>query len=160
VPILLGTLVIQAGVPGAERVYQIIFVVVAFSVIVQGGLVPWLARRLGVPVHTVEPEPWSIGVRLRHEPEGLHRYEVARSSPADGTAISALPFGEEAWVTMVVRGGHLVPARGGTRLEPGDEVLIVVDPEAHTNLDAVFLHPAPPPGRPDGEDPGPPATGG
>jgi hypothetical protein len=33
-------------------------VVVAFSVIVQGGLVPTVvAARLGVPMRTVEPEP-------------------------------------------------------------------------------------------------------
>jgi hypothetical protein len=38
--------VVEAGVPGAERLYEIIFVVVAFSVLVQGGTLPWLARRL------------------------------------------------------------------------------------------------------------------
>jgi cell volume regulation protein A len=138
VPILLGTLIVQAGVAEADRMYQIIFVVVAFSVIVQGGLVPWLARRLRVPLRTIEPEPWGVGVRLRHEPEGLHRFEVAAGSPAAGTAISELPFGEEAWITMVLRQGRLVPARGGTVLEPGDEVLLLVDREAGTDLDAVF----------------------
>jgi cell volume regulation protein A len=91
-----------------------------------------------VPLRTIEPEPWSVGMRLRHEPEGLHRFEVAPGSPADGTAISALPFGEEAWVTMVVRAGQLVAARGGTVLEPGDEVLVVLDREAGTDLAAVF----------------------
>jgi len=33
----------------------VVFVVVAFSVIVQGGLVPAVAARLGVPLR--EPEP-------------------------------------------------------------------------------------------------------
>jgi cell volume regulation protein A len=40
-------------VPGAERIYGIVFVVVAFSVIVQGGTVPFAARRLGVPMRLV-----------------------------------------------------------------------------------------------------------
>jgi cell volume regulation protein A len=48
VPILLGTFIVSAGGPGTTRIYDIIFVVVLFSVIVQGGLVPWVARRLGV----------------------------------------------------------------------------------------------------------------
>ena len=48
VPILLGTFIVAAGGPGTTRIYDIIFVVVLFSVIVQGGLVPWVARRLGV----------------------------------------------------------------------------------------------------------------
>ncbi|MGH3269768.1 MAG: cation:proton antiporter, partial [Trebonia sp.] len=77
VPILLGMTIVASGTPGAARAYQIIFVIVGFSVIVQGGLVPTLAHRLRIPLRTVEPEPWSLGVRFSEEPEGLHRYHVA-----------------------------------------------------------------------------------
>jgi len=48
VPILLGTYVLVEGIPGAHRVYNVIFVVVLVSVVVQGGLVPYVARRFGV----------------------------------------------------------------------------------------------------------------
>jgi potassium/hydrogen antiporter len=64
VPILLGTFLLTAGVPDATRLYGVIFVVVAFSALVQGGLVPAVAARLGVPMRAVEPEPWSLGVRF------------------------------------------------------------------------------------------------
>src|SRR6266571_243829 len=74
VPILLGAFIVEAGAPGAQRLYEIIFVVVAFSVIVQGGTVPWLLRRLRVPLRTIEPGPWSLGIRFQHEPEGVHRF--------------------------------------------------------------------------------------
>ncbi|HEY0717239.1 MAG TPA: cation:proton antiporter, partial [Streptosporangiaceae bacterium] len=40
VPVLLGTFIVQSGVGGAHAAYEIIFVVVAFSVVVQGGFVP------------------------------------------------------------------------------------------------------------------------
>jgi potassium/hydrogen antiporter len=50
VPILLGAFILEAGVADANRLYEIIFTVVAFSVIVQGGLVPALVRRLRVPL--------------------------------------------------------------------------------------------------------------
>jgi cell volume regulation protein A len=53
VPILLAAFALLEGVGGAERVYAIVFVVVAFSVIVQGGSVPFVARRLGVPMRIV-----------------------------------------------------------------------------------------------------------
>ena len=46
VPILLGTYVVAEGVPGAERIYAVIFVVVLVSVAVQGGLVPTLRPAL------------------------------------------------------------------------------------------------------------------
>ena len=46
VPILLGTYLLSAGVADAHRLYSVVFVVVTFSVVVQGGLVPLLTRRL------------------------------------------------------------------------------------------------------------------
>lgn len=61
VPILLGSFMLTAGLNDAHRAYEIIFVVVAFSVIVQGGLVPTLAHRLGIPLRVVEPEPLRAG---------------------------------------------------------------------------------------------------
>ncbi len=48
VPILLGALAVSGGVPDAARLYAIVFVVVALSVVVQGGSLAWVARKLGV----------------------------------------------------------------------------------------------------------------
>jgi cell volume regulation protein A len=136
VPILLGSFILQAGLRDASRAYAIIFVVVAFSVVVQGGLVPTFAHRLRIPLRTVEPEPWSLGVRFQEEPEGLHRYQVAAGSPADGVAVDDLPCGEDVWVSFVIREGRLVPVRPGTELRAGDEVLILAEDAPH--LEAVF----------------------
>jgi len=57
VPILLGTFILQSGAAGASGIYQIIFVIVGFSVTIQGGLIPLLAHRLRIPLRTVEAEP-------------------------------------------------------------------------------------------------------
>jgi potassium/hydrogen antiporter len=136
VPILLGTFILEARLPDARRAFEIIFVVVAFSVIVQGGLVPALARRLRIPLRLIEPEPWSLGVRFQEEPEDLHRYTVIAGSPADGLAVADLPGGEEVWVSFVIREGRLVPVRPDTRLRAGDEVLVLTTETRE--LDAVF----------------------
>ncbi|TML15983.1 MAG: sodium:proton exchanger [Actinobacteria bacterium] len=50
VPILLAAFVILADVHDARRLYEIVFVVVLFSVVVQGSTVPFVASRLGVPI--------------------------------------------------------------------------------------------------------------
>jgi len=42
--------VILADVHDARRLYEIVFVVVLFSVVVQGSTVPFVASRLGVPI--------------------------------------------------------------------------------------------------------------
>jgi potassium/hydrogen antiporter len=53
VPILLAAFALLQEVSGSERIYGIVFVVVAFSVIVQGGSVPFVAKRLGIPMRLV-----------------------------------------------------------------------------------------------------------
>jgi cell volume regulation protein A len=54
VPILLASLAVVARTEDANQIYGIVFVVVLFSVIVQGTLVPRVAERLGVPMTDVE----------------------------------------------------------------------------------------------------------
>jgi potassium/hydrogen antiporter len=56
VPILLGALAVSGGVPDAARLYAIVFVVVALSVVVQGGSLAWMARRLGVGIDSGGPD--------------------------------------------------------------------------------------------------------
>jgi potassium/hydrogen antiporter len=138
VPILLGTFLLTAGEPDATRLYAMIFVVVAFSVVVQGSLVPAVAARLGVPMRPVEPEPWTLGVRFRQEPRGLRRHHVAPGSPADGCMIRDLALDEDVWIGIVIRDGQLVPVRGSTVLRAGDEVLALVDPERTHDLSPIF----------------------
>jgi cell volume regulation protein A len=142
VPILLGSYLLSAGVPDAQRLYGIIAVAVMFSIVVQGGLVPAAARLLRVPMRPVEPEPWALGVRLRDEPSGVHQLTVTAGSPADGRTIdelSGLPG--EAWVSFIVRDGQLVPIKTGTRLRPGDDVLVQADPDLHEKLTGAFNGP-------------------
>jgi cell volume regulation protein A len=50
VPILLASFAVLAAVDEADRIYGIVFVVVAFSVIVQGATIPYAARRLKIPM--------------------------------------------------------------------------------------------------------------
>jgi cell volume regulation protein A len=50
VPILLASFAVLGGVDDADRIYGIVFVVVAFSVVLQGASVPYAAARLGVPM--------------------------------------------------------------------------------------------------------------
>jgi cell volume regulation protein A len=50
VPILLGTFLLAEQVDQAARLYGIVVVIVVFSVVVQGGLVPTAVRRLRLPL--------------------------------------------------------------------------------------------------------------
>jgi len=54
VPILLAAFAVLAKVDDAMLIYSLVFVAVAFSVIVQGTTVPAAAKRLGIPIRPIE----------------------------------------------------------------------------------------------------------
>jgi cell volume regulation protein A len=139
VPLLLGTLLLP--LPGGDRLYGVVVVVVLVSVLVQGTLVPLVAKILKVKMRTVEPEPYSLGVRLREQPEGAHRLTVAAGAVADGSTLADLPnLAEGTWVSTIVRDGQLVPVRSRTELRSGDEILVLIDPEqSPSEVLALFL---------------------
>jgi cell volume regulation protein A len=139
VPILLGTYLLTEHVPKGHRLYEIVVTVVLFSVLVQGSLVPWVARVLRLPVRTVTPEPWSVAIRLRDEPEGVARVVVAAGSAAEGSTIDELDgLPQDAWISVVVRDQQLLPATSDTRLEAGDSLIVLIHPNDREAVRALF----------------------
>jgi potassium/hydrogen antiporter len=61
VPILLASFAVAEHVHEAQRIYELVFVVVLASVVVQGGSIPYAARRFGVEMR-------HVGTRRRAEP--------------------------------------------------------------------------------------------
>jgi cell volume regulation protein A len=55
VPILLAAFALGRHVPEAQRIYDIVFVVVLVSVVVQGSSISWVARRAGIEVRGAPP---------------------------------------------------------------------------------------------------------
>jgi cell volume regulation protein A len=57
VPILLATFALQQHVHDAQRLYEIVFVVVLVSVVIQGASIPFAARSFGVEMRRLVPTP-------------------------------------------------------------------------------------------------------
>jgi cell volume regulation protein A len=137
VPILLAAFAVLAGADGAQRLYGLVFVVVLFSVVGQGTLVPYVARRLGIPMRVRDRTPWDISIGLEGEP-GAQEYEVGARSAADGAEIQDLPLGDDAWVTLVVRDGAALEPDASLSLRAGDRLLVLCDADRSHALTAVF----------------------
>jgi cell volume regulation protein A len=130
VPILLGTYILAVGSAADRLAYDVIFVVVLFSVLVQGGLVPAVAARCRVQMDDVEPRPWAVGMRMRDEPETARQYRIDAGAPADGRTVRDLHRTEDLWISVVVRDGTPVRVTADTVLQADDEVLVLADPPA------------------------------
>jgi potassium/hydrogen antiporter len=131
VPILLGALAVLGQVDGATRLYGIVFIVVVFSVVVQGTSLPYAARRLRIPFRRVGHH---------HDAEVLELV-VGERSFAAGIRIRDLPLGERAWVGVLVRDGRPYRVEDNVVLQPGDRVHVYAQPESAPALRRIFQGP-------------------
>ncbi|UTI63390.1 cation:proton antiporter [Paraconexibacter antarcticus] len=130
VPILLAAFAVLGHVPDSQRIYDVVFVVVLASVVIQGGLVPTVAARLRIPMQLQPELPWELSVKLAEPPRDRVEITVEAGSSADGRRLEDLPLGNRAWVTLVVRDAHAVPPRPDLTLRAGDVLFLLgVDDE-------------------------------
>ena len=127
VPILLGSLAVLAAVDDAGEIYGIIFVVVLFSVLVQGITVPLAAKRLRVSFRRVD-----------HDLAEVLEFVVRDDAFANRRRIGELPLGERAWVGILIRRGRPETFGQDTVLEPGDRVHVYCQPEDAAALERIF----------------------
>ena len=111
VPILLASLAVVGGTEYAAEIYGIVFVVVLFSVVVQGTSVPYVASRLHIPMRRVEPLTFEV-----------RTFVVGQETIAEGAAVRSLPLAERAWISEIERDGRQISVSGATTLHPGDQV--------------------------------------
>lgn len=128
VPILLATFALLEGVDAGPRIYNVVVMVVMFSVVTQGSTIPFAARRLGIPMRVQPVSPYSLTVGLQEEPEGVVRYRVAPGSHAAGRRVRELSIGDSTWISLIVRDGVATQPRGSSVVREGDEVVVLTDP--------------------------------
>ncbi|MFI5915003.1 potassium/proton antiporter [Dactylosporangium sp. NPDC051541] len=125
VPVVLATIPLSAGLPGAQELFNVVFVLVVIYTAAQGVTLPPVARRLGV---TAPAEPTDLQVEaapLERMRADLLQVEVPDGSKLNGVHVDELRLPLGAVVTLVLRdGGAFVPAPE-TRLKTRDSLLIV-----------------------------------
>jgi cell volume regulation protein A len=139
VPIVLATFPVFMGTPGAERLFSLVFFVVVVSVVLQGGTIAWVTRRLGLESGEAPPPAAAIEIASLAPLEGAIRsFHVDAAVAAAGERIRDLPFPDGARVMLIVRDRELVPPKGTTALQPGDHVFILSRPEDEGTLSLIF----------------------
>jgi len=76
---------------------------------------------------------------LQFQDARLVEVTLAEDSPAVGVAISGLGVPRDATIVAVVRDRHVIVPRGETAMLPGDEVLVLVTPEAEEKVKALLV---------------------
>jgi cell volume regulation protein A len=125
VPIVLATIPLNARLPGATRLFDLVFVLVVVFTLVQGPTLPWVARRLRV---ITPAEPLALDVEAAPL-EALHadllQAQIPPGSRLHGVEIFELRLPAGANLTLIVREGHGFVPDPATTLQAGDRLLIV-----------------------------------
>jgi cell volume regulation protein A len=125
VPIVLATIPMSSRVPGADRLFDLVFLIVGVFTLVQGPSLPWVARRLGV---IAADEPSEIDVEsapLEDLHADLLQTRIPHESRLHGVELWELRLPKEASLALIVRDGHGFVPDKTTRLQSGDRLLIV-----------------------------------
>ena len=142
VPVVLATMPVLAGVPGAERLFDVVFFIVVVNAFVPGATVPWATRRLRVESDEPEPPRAVLAIESAAPLDGdILSFHVDATLAVSGVPLSDLPFPDGAAVMLILRGRQLVAARGTTTLDPGDHVYVFARREDRGEILLMFGRP-------------------
>ena len=143
VPIILATVPVLAGAPGARGIFNIVFFIVVVNAFIPGATVPWLTRWLRLERAGGGTESPVLALNSREPLEGLLlSFHVDAALAVAGLTVTDIGLPEGSAVILVVRGRALLPPAAGLALEPGDHVYIVCRPDDQPLVQLLF-------GRPD-----------
>ena len=127
-PVVFATFPVIAGVPEADRFFNLVFFVVLISTLVQGATIEPLARALGLtgtgPALPRQPLV-EVGTIRRLGAEVLE-YPVGGQDAIVGRVVNELGLPREALVNVIVRSDEALLPRGSTQIEAGDRLHILV----------------------------------
>ncbi len=125
VPIVLATIPLSQQLPGAQRLFDAVFVLVSIFTLVQVGTMGPVARRLRVTAPAEATEIHVETAPLDRMGADLLQLEVPPGSRLAGVHLDELRLPVGAAVTLVLRDGAGFVPGPDTRLRPGDALLIV-----------------------------------
>jgi NhaP-type Na+/H+ and K+/H+ antiporter len=126
VPIVLATIPLSQHVPGATRIFDLVFIVVVAFTLVQGPTLPWAARRLQViaPAEPVEITVEAAPLEELHA--DLLQAQIPPESRMHGVEVFELRLPAQANLALIVREEKGIVPGPTTVLRAGDRLLIVV----------------------------------
>ncbi len=125
VPIVLALIALTRGFPGAQRLVDVVFVLVVLLTVVQGVTLPLVVRWLGLSRPEQGREMEVDSAALDEMDAELLQIRVPRPSRLHGVYLSELRLPAGAVVSLVVREENGFTPGPTTRLQEGDQLLVV-----------------------------------
>lgn len=125
VPIVFTTIPLAQGVEGADRLFDLVFVMVVVFTLLTGPTLPYAARLMGV-AQRAEPRELEVeAAPLERIAADLLQVRITRDSQLHGVEIGELRLPRGASVSLIIRDGESRVPETRTVLRRGDELLVV-----------------------------------
>lgn len=125
VPIVLATYPIVAGVAGSQRLLHIVFILVVVFTLIQGPSLQPIAHRLGLIRRDITRELQVESAPLDVLDAELLTLTVLPQSRLHNVTVLELRLPDPSVITLIIRRGNTFVPQPDTRIEAGDELLIV-----------------------------------
>ena len=125
VPIVLATYPIVSGVPGSDRLLSIVFILVVVFTLVQAPSLLVVAARLGLVRRDNTREIQVESAPLDVLGAELLTMTVLPQSRLHNVTVLELRLPDPSVITLIIRDGHSFVPQPDTRIQSGDELLIV-----------------------------------
>jgi cell volume regulation protein A len=145
VAIFLASIPLLVGLPAAYLFFDVSFVVVLSSLLIQGWTVAFAARKLDMSFARSDPLPRRVELDL---PGQLTREIVGYPVPANSPFLRRGLIPNWARPTLVVRNEEILTPAEADPVREGDYVYLLAPPEKAQALDRFFVK-MPPPAAPD-----------
>jgi len=144
VPIVLATFPFIAGYEGAEVLFHIVFFIVLTSALLQGWSIPAVARALGVDAPMEKKRRYPIEFApVEGVDTQLVDLIVPYKSAAVGMSIVELRLPHDSLVVLISRNDDFLVPSGGTILQGGDTLLVLVNKNNLAGVRATLERKAP-----------------
>ena len=141
VAIFLASIPLLVGLPAGYLFFDVAFVVVLSSLLIQGWTVAYAARKLDISFTRSDPLPRRVELDL---PGQLAREIVGYPVPANSPFLRRGLIPNWARPTLVVRNEEILTPAEADPVRAGDYVYLLAPPEKAQALDRFFVNMAPP----------------
>ena len=140
-PIVLATFPLaafpdNAGNPAAQLLFNLVFIIVIMSLVIQGITMMPLAKKLKLDkfIDDRERSPLELEQTAFTKDNTMFEFEVKDDSPVAGKCLAELQISSDLLVSMIRRKNRIIQPRGATVIESGDSLTVMGNFEALTDF--------------------------
>jgi len=139
VPIVMAIIPLTFGIPKANVIFDIVFIIVMMSILVQGTSIPWVAKLLKVDIPLNKKIKSPIEFEPSHEvTSDLLEYEIHDNSNIIGKTIQEIKLPKGSLIVLIGRNGEFIQPEANTIFESGDTIHTLAKKEVIPELNIKF----------------------